>query len=257
MMHRPLQGRHIVVTRSADQADVFAETLRALGASPLLVPSIQSAPAEDAEELRGVASTLGSARWLGFTSPSGVRHGWPFVLAAWPDGVPDTLGIAAVGPGTASALSERGVVCSFLPSESTGDAFAAELAVSPGDRVVLMRSDIARRAVAERLRQRGASVVDAVAYRTIEGARPSDVSRALEDRPDAITFTSPSTVRGFMAGVADVIRDGGHMSLRDVALVAIGPVTAEALRDADLTPTAVADPSTLAGLADALVRLFS
>ncbi|MEM1055723.1 MAG: uroporphyrinogen-III synthase [Bacteroidota bacterium] len=255
MTDRPLSGRRIVVTRSEDQADGFADTLRELGATPLLVPSIRSEPAEDADELRGVAAALGSARWLGFTSPSGVRHGWPFVAAAWPKGLPDGLGVAVVGPGTARELEAHGAAATFLPTESTGDAFAAELPVSPQDRVVLMRSDIARRAIAERLRQRGASVVDAVAYRTVEGARASDVADALAEPPDAITFTSPSTVRGFLSSVPEGVRLGTEAG--GPALAAIGPVTAQAVRDAGLTPSIVADPSTLAGLADGLVRLFS
>ncbi|MEM6328211.1 MAG: uroporphyrinogen-III synthase [Bacteroidota bacterium] len=255
MTNLPLADRRLVVTRSADQADAFADTLRGLGATPLLVPAIRSEPAEDADELRSIAATLSSARWVGFTSPSGVRHGWPFVAAAWPDGLPDGLGVAVVGPGTARALEAHGATATFRPSESTGDAFAAELPVSPGDRVVLMRSNIARRAVAERLRQRGASVVDAVAYRTVEGARASDVARALAQHPDAITFTSPSTVRGFLASVPEETRLGTEAG--GPVLAAIGPVTALAVRDADLVPSIVADPSTLAGLTDALVRLFS
>lgn len=253
---RPLLGRHVVVTRSADQADPFAETLQALGACPVLVPSIRSAPASDPAALAGVAERLSDAAWLGFTSPSGVRYGWPAVQAAWPGGLPDGVGIAAVGPGTADALAEYSVTPSFLPSESTGDAFAAELPVALGDRVVLMRSDIARRAVAERLRQRGASVTDAVAYRTVEGAAPSAVRRALDARPDAVTFTSPSTVRGFLDALVDIAEGGGRSRIASAALVAIGPVTADELRRYGLAPCAVADPSTLAGLVDALIHLF-
>ncbi len=257
MSTQPLQGRHVVVTRSEDQADPFAETLRALGATPILVPSIQSAPPLDSAALVVAAQSLEGARWLGFTSPSGVRYGWPAVAAAWPDGLPDGLGVAAVGPGTAEALACVGVRPGFLPSESTGDAFAAELPVEAGDRVVLMRSDIARRAIAARLAGRGADVTDAVAYRTLEGATPSAVRRALDARPDAITFTSPSTVRGFLGALRDIAEDGGYASLGTAALVAIGPVTADEIRAHGLTPTATADPATIAGLVDTLAHLLA
>lgn len=251
----PLRGRLVVVTRSADQADPFAETLRTLGATPLLVPSIQSVPAPDAPALAEAVRTLDGARWAVFTSPSGVRHAAPALARAWPDGLPAP--VAVVGPGTAAAAADAGLDVSFAPSETSGDALAAELPVAAGDRVVLFRSDIARRAVAEHLRQRGADVLDAVAYRTVEGARPSDVARALARRPDAVAFTSPSTVRGFLAGMSEDAGTGEPTSLGGSALVAIGPVTAEALREAGLEPAAVADPSTLAGLADALVRLLA
>ncbi|MEM9996332.1 MAG: uroporphyrinogen-III synthase [Bacteroidota bacterium] len=257
----PLQGRRIVVTRSRDQADSLADALRALGATPILAPSIQSAPTADPAALAAAVEDLGGVRWLGFTSPSGVRHGWPAVAAAWPAGVPDGVGIAAVGPGTADALAEHGVRVDFIPDASSGDAFADELPLVAGDRVVLLRSDIARRAVAERLRARGASVTDAVAYRTVVGASPLTTRRALDAQPDAVTFTSPSTVRGFLDPlVSDADRSvlpSLAPSLGAAALVAIGPVTANELQRYGLAATVTADPSTLAGLTDALVRLFA
>ena len=251
MSARPLAGRRIVVTRSEDQADGLAEALLERGAEPLLVPSIRSVPARDPAALADAARSLDGARWVGMTSPSGVRHGWPAVAAAWPGGLPAGLGVAAVGPGTAEALAQAGVAATFRPGEASGDAFAAELPLAPGDRVVLLRSDIARAAIADGLRQRGADVTDAVAYHTITEADPADVDRALAARPDAVTFTSPSTVRGFLAGLADLGRLDG------VALVAIGPVTAQAVTDAGLAVAAVPSDFTIPGLLDALVAHFA
>lgn len=247
----PLDGRRVVVTRSEDQAGPLADDLRALGAEPLLVPSIRSVPAPNAEALAAAARSLDGARWVGMTSPSGIRYGWPTVEEAWPDGLPDGLGVAVVGPGTAAALRARGVEADFLPSKSAGDAFAAELPIEPGDRVVLLRSHIAREAIADDLRQRGADVLDAVAYRTITAADPEDVRRALDARPAAVTFTSPSTVRGFLAGVEDRGRLDG------VALVPIGPVTAEEVEAAGLRSALVPDDFTIDGLLDALVRFYA
>lgn len=253
---RPLQGRRIVVTRSADQADPLSDTLQSLGALPLPVPAIRSAPAPDPGALSTAAEQLGGTRWLGFTSPSGVRYGWPAVEAAWPQGLPEGLGLAAVGPGTAEALAAAGRAPDFLPSDPTGDAFASELPVVRGDRVVLLRSDIARRAVAERLRARGARVADVAAYRTVEGADAADVRRALAAFPAAITFTSPSTVRGFLRGMGPA-RAGAAGRFGGAALVAIGPVTAAEVGRHGLAVDAVAAPSTLTGLVDALLHLLA
>ena len=250
-MSGPLHGRRIVVTRSQDQADGLAETLRELGAEPLLVPSIRSTPPADPDALRRAVARLGGARWVGVTSPSGVRHGWPAVAAAWPGGLPGGLGVAAVGPGTAEALAAHGARADFQPSRASGDAFAAELPVAPGDRVVLLRSDIARAAVADGLRQRGAEVVDAVAYRTVTAADPEAVERALERRPHAVTFTSPSTVRGFVSSLGDPSRLAG------VDLVPIGPVTGQALTEVGLAVATLPADSTVDGLVDALLALYS
>lgn len=250
-MTRPLTGRRIVVTRAEDQADALVATLRGLGAEPLLVPAIQSVPASDARALAEAAAGLAGARWVGVTSPAGVRHGWPAVARAWPDGLPAGVGVAAVGPGTAGALGAAGVAVDFVPSVSTGDAFAAELPLTRGDRVVLLRSDIARQAIARTLAERGARVLDATAYHTVEQADPADARQALDAQPDAVLFTSPSTVRGFLAGVDNLER------LRAVCLVPIGPVTAEAVAAAGLRPAVVPDAFTVDGLLDALVRLFA
>ncbi len=248
---RPLAGRRVVVTRSEDQADGLAESLRDLGAEPLLAPSIRSTPAEDPDALREAVASLRGARWVGMTSPSGVRYGWDVVGEVWPDGLPEGVGVAAIGPGTEAALRARGVSPDFLPHEVSGDAFAADLPVDAGDRVVLLRSHIARAAIADVLRQRGAALTDAVAYHTVTEADPAVVARALDARPDAVTFTSPSTVRGFLAGRVDPRRLDG------VALIPIGPVTAEAVTDAGLDVALVPDDSTIPGLLDALVAFFS
>ncbi len=250
MTDRPLAGRRIIVTRSEDQADGLAESLVALGAEPLRVPSIRSVAARDPEALRRAVAALDGARWVGATSPSGVRWGWPAVQSAWPDGLPAGVGVAVVGPGTAEALAAVGVGAAFQPSEASGDAFAAELPLATGDRVVLLRSDLARRAIADDLRARGADVTDAVAYHTITEADPAAVARALDAQPDAVTFTSPSTVRGFLAGVDDPARLDG------IALVPIGPVTARAVTDAGLPVATIPSEYTIPGVLDALVALF-
>ncbi len=251
MSGRPLDGRRIVVTRAEDQADGLADALHRLGAEPLLVPSIRSTPADDADALRAAVTRLDGARWVGMTSPSGVRHGWAAVEEVWPDGLPAGVGVAVIGPGTEAALRARGTEPDFVPAEASGDAFAAELPVAPGDRVVLLRSHIARAAIADVLRERGAAVIDAVAYHTHKESDPAEVERALDRRPDAVTFTSPSTVHGFLAGLADPSRLDG------VALLPIGPVTARAVTDAGLPVAAVPAHSTLDGLLDAIVRHFA
>jgi uroporphyrinogen-III synthase len=66
---------------------------------------------------------------------------------------------------------------------------------------------------------------------------------------DAITFTSASTVRGFIAS-------GGTVE-RSVRIVCIGPVTAKEARAQGLRVHQVADPHTTDGLVAALERAFS
>ena len=243
-------SRRIVVTRSEEQADPLADAVRQRGWAPLLVPSIRFVAVDDAAPLAEAARGIDRAAWVVFTSRTGVRFGLGAIREVWADGLPGGVRVAAVGPGTAEALADEGVTADFVPRDAIGDVLAEELPLEEGDRVVLLRSHIGREAIATRLAARGAVVDDVPAYRTLTEADPVAVAAALDARPDAVTFTSPSTVRGFLTSVPDLGR------LADAALVAIGPVTADALAPFGLAADAVADPHTVPGLLATLDRLF-
>ena len=98
------------------------------------------------------------------------------------------------------------------------------------------------------LRERGA-VVDVVeAYRTII---PADAAvrakEALAHKPDWITFTSSSTVTNLLAVT-------GREMLAGIKVASIGPVTSATAREAGLTVDVEAEPHTIEGLVDAIVR---
>jgi uroporphyrinogen-III synthase len=65
---------------------------------------------------------------------------------------------------------------------------------------------------------------------------------------DAVTFTSSSTVRGFLAG--GPVPAGAKV-------ICIGPITAQTARECGLTVTAVAGQYTEDGLIEALERTFA
>ena len=246
-----LQGLRIVVTRAEEQAGSLVDGLVERGATPVLVPSIRFEPPADARALAEAARTIDRAEWVVFTSATGVVYGWGAIRQAWPDGLPDGVRVAAVGSGTADALRAVGAPVDFVPREAIGDVLIDELPIEAGDRVVLLRSHIGREAIATRLAKRGADVRDVTAYRTLTEADAAVAAGALRPVPDAVTFTSPSTVRGFLAALSN------PADLEGVPIVAIGPVTAEALGPAGLSAAAVADPHTVGGLLDALDRLFA
>jgi len=101
--------------------------------------------------------------------------------------------------------------------------------VGPGDRVLLLRGDLADHELPDALRARGAEVDDVVAYRTVEAPDSSRrlLRRAIEaGRVDAVLFTSGSTVRGLVAlAAAESLID-----VTTIPAICIGPETA---READ------------------------
>ena len=91
-----------------------------------------------------------------------------------------------------------------------------------------------------------------VAYRAVA---PGDGGRDLSDRLeagaiDALTFTSPSTVRNFLA----MLRPAAREAAMALPVAAIGPTTAEALGDAGFPPPIVPEVPGSAALVAALAE---
>lgn len=192
----------ILVTRPTDAAGASLRALNTAGVDAVSVPTIETRdePAGGVldTELAGLGAGASDGAWIVATSPTGVRVALDALDRLGLD--PAAVRWGVVADGSATALRARGVD-PFLPSRSIGAALADELPVRDGDRVVLVRSDLADRGVAERLRARRAAVADLVGYRTVEGPEASRaaLARVLADPIDAIAFASGSAVRGLLA----------------------------------------------------------
>lgn len=249
-----LDRRRIAVTRTEDQSDELCTLLEEAGAIPVRCATIRVAPLESFEALDAALSRLDTYRWLVLTSPNGVRS---VVDRMAHLGVPasklKTVEVAAVGPGTARALSELGIRPAFVPKEERSQALAESLSPIAGERILLARADIADPAPAHILLRRGARLVDDVAaYRTVPAAPTANALEELRRGVDGITFTSPSTVRGFLEVGPE------WPTLVDGTIVAsIGPVTTAAARDAGLMVHVEAEERTMRGLVEALARAFA
>jgi len=89
-----------------------------------------------------------------------------------------------------------------------------------------------------------------VVYRTLAADVDGEALRArlVAGELDALTFTSPSTVRAF----ADLLDDDARRAARACQVAAIGPTTAEALRREGFEVDVVPEQATVAGLVAAL-----
>jgi uroporphyrinogen-III synthase len=253
---RTLDGRVIVITRARPEAGRLAAELERRGATPLVAPAIriEPAPSEDLDRaLRDLAG--GAFEWVVLTSRAGVRAvtGRLRRLGLWPAAAGRSK-VAAVGAGTAGALREQGVEPDLVPATFTTEALAEAMPAGRG-RVLLARADIAPEALETVLAAKGWTTVRVDAYRTAPARRmPPEAARALDaGAVDAVTFTSASTVRGFvgMAGPrAKLLREGDGRP----RVVCIGPVTARQAVEAGLPVDAVASPHTIEGLVAAVER---
>jgi uroporphyrinogen III methyltransferase/synthase len=240
----PLFGRTVVVTRPAASRGALAPRLQRLGAATVELPVIEvGEPADGGAALRAAAGAVAAYDWVVFTSANAVTRFLPMLRDARDLGA---ARVAVIGPGTASALAEHRVVADLVPEEFVAESLLAAFPAPPpgGGRVLLPRAAVARDVLPEGLRAAGWHVDVVEAYRT-GPATPAPAVVEAAARADAVTFTSSSTVTGFL----DV---AGRQALPPV-VACIGPVTAATARRHGLTVDAEAAVHTLDGLVDALV----
>ena len=259
-MSLPLAGRRIVITRAAPQADALAARLRALGALPLLHPTIAIAPPDDCSAIDTAIQQIEQYDWLLVTSTNGVRALFERMHALGVNPNLANLTIGAIGPATAAAFQQHGITPNLVPDDTVAEGLLAALGDLRGKRVLLPIADIARAALADGLRAGGAHIDAVIAYRTVPGVGAASLAPLLEaGTVDAITFTSSSTVRNLLEGLAqtgitqaDLVR-----RLNDVKIVCIGPITAQTARESGLHVAAEAASATNEGIIAALLTVFT
>ena len=245
---RPLHGKRVVVTRARAQASGLAATLGALGAEVVQLPVIRIEPRIEAAEVRDAVEALHTYALVCLTSPNGARLLFDAMAAGGRDArALAQAQVAAIGPGTAAALCERGVIADVVPERSVAEALAEALAEVPveGKPVLVARAAEARDVLPDALRERGAEVDVVALYATLrDDPDPAAVEAAMA--ADYATFTSSSTVRNFLEVTSGRMPEGAR-------IVSIGPVTSAALREAGATVDVEAERHDPGGLVEALL----
>jgi uroporphyrinogen III methyltransferase / synthase len=249
----PLRGKTVAVTRARAQASGLARRLEELGAIVVQAPSIR------VELIDGSTPDLSLYDLVCFTSPNAVsalferlsREPAPAQVTT-PAGVRDARAfagarVAAIGPGTARALAEHGLIADIVPESFVAEALVAALAAEPVEHALVARAKEARDVIPDALRAREAQVDVLALYETVaEPLAPQALTAARE--ADYITFTSSSTVRFFLEAA------GGSAGLSpETRIVSIGPVTSETLREHGLEPHVEAEDHDVDGVIQALL----
>ena len=234
----PLADRVIAVTRARAQADGLTRRLRDLGARVVSAPTIRIEPVD------GPPIDPSGFDLVVVTSPN-----TPPLLLERIGGDARALAgveVAAIGPGTAAALREVGVIADVVSERAVAEGLLDVLEDRvAGRRVLIARAEEARDLLPEGLTHAGAVVEIAVLYRTTFAVPDGDAALAA----DCVTFTSASTVRAFAAAFPDA-------DLEAVRGVSIGPVTSAAMRELGVGIAAEADEHDLDGLVAAVLELL-
>jgi uroporphyrinogen III methyltransferase / synthase len=254
-----LTGKRIVITRSAAQSEVLARELSSRGAIPVVLPLVAFADPEDFAPLDKAIAEIEQFDWIILTSAQAVRavvkRSEDLKRSLIHSG--SKLRIASVGPVTAEAARQAGLPVEYVAETHSGAALAEELGNQLyGAKVFLPRSDRANPDLPGVLRRHGAQITEVIAYRTL---RPTDVEQRnlgqiAEGTADAVLFFSPSAVQHFAALF------GGEQlrALQDkLAITAVGPVTANALREAGVGRIVLAGDTAAAAVVEALEEFFA
>jgi uroporphyrinogen III methyltransferase/synthase len=252
----PLFGRTIVVTRARTSASGFATALRRLGAEVVEFPTIETAPPRSYAALDRAIKRLDAFDWIIFTSATGVES---FIGRLKTQGRDiRSLGdssIAAIGPATAARLADYALQVAAVPDEYRAEEIVSAIGIKQirGKRFLIPRAEVAREALPEILRDKGAKeVVVAPAYRTIKpkGAQIDRIREMLTSGAiDLVTFTSSSTVTNF----CELIGASG----KGIRAAAIGPITAATAEDHGFEVVLKPRKYTIEALTEAIREYFA
>jgi uroporphyrinogen III methyltransferase / synthase len=254
-----LVGKRIVVTRAAAQSEAIARELTVRGAIPVVLPLVSFAEPEDFAPLDAAIVEIQRFDWMILTSAQALRS---FVkrcenLRRNLVRSENKLRIGCVGPASAEAARQAGLRAEYVAETHTGAALAEELGNRlQGAKVLLPRSDRANPDLPAALRRHGAQITEVIAYRTL---RPSatderNLRQIADGAVDAVLFFSPSAVQHF----AELFGSEQLRALQDkLAITAVGPVTANALRGAGVSRAVVAADTTAAAVIEGLEKHFA
>jgi uroporphyrinogen-III synthase len=244
----------------------LAELVRRMGGSPVAAPSVREVPRQ--AETAAFVEQLASRRFGVVIFQTGVGAAALLREAERQGRLADVLaalGTATVvcrGPKPTAVVRRYGIEPSIVPRKpfTTKEVLEALAEVNLSDSgVALVHYGERNTALATALRTRGADLSEVCPY---EWALPEDIEplkalvRDAASQLDAIVFTSQIQVRNLFAvaatlGLAPALVEALNA---DVIVAAVGPVCAEALKEAGVTPDVQpADPKIgplLAALAD-------
>jgi uroporphyrinogen III methyltransferase/synthase len=256
---RPLLGKRVLVTRSREQASALTDLLKSYGADPIEFPTIRIVPRTSTSELEVALRSLKDYCWLVFTSANSVEAVADLLDEIGLDSR-DFYGsqIAAIGPATVEALARRlNIRANYMPAEAVAESVLENWpdGSMSGKRVLFPCAAESRAVLPDGLRSLGAEVDVIRVYDTVlDSSGAAELIEQLDAGAlDILTFTSSSTALNFIKAIGSP--DEGELTrlTRKCLIAAIGPITAQTLRDCGLQPQIVAAEHTVPGLAAAIV----
>lgn len=251
-----LNGKHILVTRSAEQAPALSHALAVLGAEPIVVPTIEIVAPQSYADLDQAIADIAQIDYLILTSVNAVRAFCGRLSAQKLDAAAlHHVQVVAVGPKSAESLAMFGLRADLVPGNYRAEGIVSLLKDRvAGKKVLYPKAALARDLIPTRLRDAGADVIDPVAYSSAPPADAAErIKAALREGLDLLTFTASSTVENF----ARLLDENGLKQARAIPVASIGPLTTATAEKLGFYVTIEPEDSTLEELVGAIVRFYS
>ncbi|KQX49110.1 MULTISPECIES: uroporphyrinogen-III C-methyltransferase [unclassified Paenibacillus] len=259
---KPLFGRRVLVTRARSQASELVDLIDDMGGEAVEFPVIRLQPPSRPEAIQALdlaLDKLDEFDWVLLTSVNGVEY---FFRRLREKGIDvrkmGKARIAAVGPKTAEALAERGIIADVLPAKYQGEGIleAIQADLKAGQKVLLPTADLARDYLPAKLKELGLEVTEVDVYENVLTTDDGDeIIHLLQNQSiHIITFTSSSTVTNLLEALRQLGVEEPLSLLQGVEIACIGPKTAETASQCGLPVTYMAEEATVASLVQSITQ---
>lgn len=255
-----LQGKTVLVTRSAGQSSQFSDRLQQEGANVVEMPALEITPPSSWDDLDNAIAHLSTYAWLILTSTNAVDYFFERLQKQGLDArALSGVKIAVVGKKTAESLQKRALTPDFIPPNFVADSLIEHFPESFSNLKILFPrvESGGREVLVKELTAKGAVIAEVAAY---QSACPVEIApaakEALQQRSiDIITFASSKTVKHFYKLLEPAFPEIPSL-LQDVCIASIGPQTSETCRELLGRVDVEAAEYTLDGLTSAIAHYF-
>lgn len=201
----PLKGKTVIVTRPRERSGTLSERLRSLGANVVEFPCIETIPLLPCPEMEEAVNNIGRYEWLVFTSPAGVSALMELLARTHRDvRALGPIKLAAIGPGTDRELQKHGLRADLIPDTYDGTHLGQALcSAAPVGKILILRAKLGTGDLSDALDEGDVSYDDIRCYETRYTASNTEEVRKLLTPETFVTFTSASTVIGFVTALGE------------------------------------------------------
>lgn len=248
--HCRLEGRGVLVTRPAAQADGLCRLIEAAGGRPIAFPTVEIRAPENSERARSLLSEAWDI--VIFVSRNAVEQA--LALAGGPTAL-QRARLGAVGRATAACMEDAGIAPHLVPDSGfDSESLLALPALTDvdGRRVLIVRGEGGRALLGDTLAERGAEVAFAEVYRR---ALPRiDAGVLIPEWQQSLGYVTASSDE-VLANLMALIPSTAHAWLQGLPLAVLSERNAASAMQMGFRVVAVAGEPSDAGLCDAVCRL--